>query len=55
MIEVVVILFLEKGFVYISMDELVCVSKVLKFNVYYYFFNKEVLLEGVVDYWIEMY
>lgn len=37
------------------MDELVRVSKVSKSNVYYHFSNKEVLLEGVVDYWIEMY
>ena len=37
------------------MDELVRVSKVSKSNVYYHFSNKEELLEGVVDYWIEMY
>lgn len=37
------------------MDELVRVSKVSKSNVYYHFSNKEQLLEGVVDYWIEMY
>lgn len=54
-IEVAATLFLEKGFAYTSMDELVRVSKVSKSNVYYHFSNKEVLLEGVVDYWIEMY
>ena len=53
-IEVAATLFLEKGFAYTSMDELVRVSKVSKSNVYYHFSNKEVLLEGVVD-WIEMY
>ena len=54
-IEVAATLFLEKGFAYTSMDELVRVSKVSKSNVYYHFSNKEVLLEAVVDYWIEMY
>ncbi len=54
-IEVAATLFLEKGFAYTSMDELVRVSKVSKSNVYYHFSNKEQLLEGVVDYWIEMY
>ncbi|MBJ8072514.1 TetR family transcriptional regulator [Bacillus mycoides] len=54
-IEVAATLFLEKGFAYTSMDELVRVSKVSKSNVYYHFSNKEVLLEGVVDYWIGMY
>jgi len=54
-IEVAAALFLEKGFAYTSMDELVRVSKVSKSNVYYHFSNKEELLEGVVDYWIEMY
>ena len=54
-IEVAATLFLEKGFAYTSMDELVRVSKVSKSNVYYHFSNKEELLEGVVDYWIEMY
>lgn len=54
-IEVAATLFLEKGFAYTSMDELVRVSKVSKSNVYYHFSNKEELLDGVVDYWIEMY
>jgi len=54
-LEVAATLFLEKGFAYTSMDELVRVSKVSKSNVYYHFSNKEELLEGVVDYWIEMY
>ena len=45
-IEVAATLFLEKGFAYTSMDELVRVSKVSKSNVYYHFSNKEVLLEG---------
>lgn len=54
-IEVAANLFLEKGFVYTSMDELVRVSKVSKSNVYYHFSNKEELLESVVDYWITMY
>ncbi|KGR83084.1 TetR/AcrR family transcriptional regulator [Lysinibacillus boronitolerans] len=54
-IEVAATLFLEKGFAYTSMDELVRVSKVSKSNVYYHFSNKEELLEGVVDYWIELY
>ncbi|MGQ0513695.1 TetR/AcrR family transcriptional regulator, partial [Bacillus sp. D-CC] len=44
-IEVAATLFLEKGFAYTSMDELVRVSKVSKSNVYYHFSNKEVLLE----------
>ena len=54
-IEVAATLFFRKGFAYTSMDELVRVSKVSKSNVYYHFSNKEVLLEAVVDYWIEMY
>lgn len=54
-IEVAANLFLEKGFVYTSMDELVRVSKVSKSNVYYHFSNKEELLESVVDYWIAIY
>ncbi|AHN21823.1 TetR family transcriptional regulator [Lysinibacillus varians] len=54
-IEVAATLFLEKGFAYTSMDELVRVSKVSKSNVYYHFSNKEELLDGVVDYWIAMY
>jgi len=54
-IEVAATLFLEKGFAYTSMDELVRVSKVSKSNVYYHFSNKEELLDGVVSYWIEMY
>lgn len=54
-LEVAATLFLEKGFAYTSMDELVRVSKVSKSNVYYHFSNKEELLEGVVDYWIDMY
>ncbi|WP_397539112.1 TetR/AcrR family transcriptional regulator [Rummeliibacillus pycnus] len=54
-IEAAATLFLEKGFAYTSMDELVRVSKVSKSNVYYHFSNKEELLEGVVDYWIETY
>lgn len=54
-IEVAAHLFLEKGFVYTSMDELVRVSKVSKSNVYYHFSNKEELLDSVVDYWITMY
>lgn len=54
-IEVAAILFLEKGFAYTSMDELVRVSKVSKSNVYYHFSNKEELLEAVVDYWIAKY
>ena len=53
-IEVAATLF-RKRFAYTSMDELVRVSKVSKSNVYYHFSNKEVLLEAVVDYWIEMY
>lgn len=54
-IEVAAHLFLEKGFAYTSMDELVRVSKVSKSNVYYHFSNKEELLEAVVDYWIATY
>jgi TetR/AcrR family transcriptional regulator, transcriptional repressor for nem operon len=54
-IEVAANLFLEKGFSYTSMDELVRVSKVSKSNVYYHFSNKEEILEAVVDYWIERY
>lgn len=54
-IEVAATLFLEKGFAYTSMDELVRVSKVSKSNVYYHFADKEELLAGVVDYWIETY
>ncbi|OKP75885.1 TetR family transcriptional regulator [Paenibacillus sp. P3E] len=54
-IEVAATLFLEKGFAYTSMDELVRVSKVSKSNVYYHFSDKEELLAGVVDYWIETY
>lgn len=54
-IEVAAHLFLEKGFAYTSMDELVRVSKVSKSNVYYHFSNKEELLDSVVDYWITMY
>ncbi len=54
-IEAAAALFLEKGFAYTSMDELVRVSKVSKSNVYYHFSDKEALLAGVVDYWIETY
>lgn len=54
-LEVAAALFLEKGFAYTSMDELVRVSKVSKSNVYYHFADKEELLAGVVDYWIETY
>ena len=54
-IEVAANLFLEKGFAYTSMDELVRVSKVSKSNVYYHFSNKEELLAAVVDYWITVY
>ncbi|MDF2791101.1 MAG: Transcriptional regulator, TetR [Neobacillus sp.] len=54
-IEVAANLFLEKGFAYTSMDELVRVSKVSKSNVYYHFSNKEELLVSVVDYWITIY
>lgn len=54
-IEVAAALFLEKGFAYTSMDELVRVSKVSKSNVYYHFSDKEELLEAVVDYWMETY
>lgn len=54
-IEVAAVLFLEKGFAYTSMDELVRVSKVSKSNVYYHFSNKEEILEAVVDYWIATY
>jgi TetR/AcrR family transcriptional regulator, transcriptional repressor for nem operon len=54
-IEVAANLFLEKGFAYTSMDELVRVSKVSKSNVYYHFSNKDELLVSVVDYWITIY
>ncbi|MDQ6600797.1 TetR/AcrR family transcriptional regulator [Bacillus salipaludis] len=54
-IEIAANLFLEMGFLYTSMDELVRVSKVSKSNVYYHFSNKEEILESVVDYWIAMY
>ncbi|WCN38666.1 TetR/AcrR family transcriptional regulator [Aneurinibacillus uraniidurans] len=48
-------LFLEKGYAYTSIDELVRVSKVSKSNVYYHFSNKEELLAGVIEYWINTY
>lgn len=54
-IEVAATLFLEKGFVYTSMDEIVRVSKVSKSNVYYHFSNKEELLEEVIDFWASIY
>lgn len=54
-IEIAATLFLEKGFVYTSMDEIVKVSKVSKSNVYYHFSNKEELLEEVIDFWILTY
>lgn len=54
-IEIAATLFLEKGFVYTSMDEIVKVSKVSKSNVYYHFSDKEELLEEVIDFWILTY
>lgn len=54
-VEVAAQLFLEKGFVYTSMDEIVRVSTVSKSNVYYHFSNKEELLAAVIDFWIATY
>lgn len=54
-IEVAAKLFLEKGFAYTSMDELVRISKVSKSNMYYHFSSKEELLLSVIDYWINTY
>ncbi|MCI1072197.1 TetR/AcrR family transcriptional regulator [Lactococcus lactis] len=54
-IEVAANLFIQKGYTYTSMDEVVQKSEVSKSNVYYHFSNKEELLLAVIDYWIDAY
>lgn len=54
-VEVAAQLFLQQGYAYVSMDEVVRVSGVSKSNIYYHFKNKEELLQAVVQFWIAQY
>jgi AcrR family transcriptional regulator len=48
-------LFLTKGYLATSMDEIVAVSKVSKTNIYYYFKSKEDLLTAILEQLIHTY
>jgi TetR/AcrR family transcriptional regulator, transcriptional repressor for nem operon len=48
-------LFLNKGYLATSMDEIVLVSTVSKTNIYYYFKSKEDLLTAILDQLIQTY
>ncbi|MFD0694481.1 TetR/AcrR family transcriptional regulator [Paenibacillus sp. GCM10027628] len=48
-------LFLSKGYLATSMDEIVTVSKVSKTNIYYYFKSKDDLLAAIMDQLIHTY
>jgi AcrR family transcriptional regulator len=48
-------LFLNKGYLATSMDEIVATSKVSKTNIYYYFSSKEDLLSAILDQLIQTY
>ncbi|OCT15878.1 TetR family transcriptional regulator [Paenibacillus pectinilyticus] len=48
-------LFLTKGYLATSMDEIVLVSTVSKTNIYYYFKSKEDLLTAILDQLIQTY
>jgi TetR/AcrR family transcriptional repressor of nem operon len=48
-------LFLTKGYLATSMDEIVLASKVSKTNIYYYFKSKEELLAAILDQLIQTY
>ncbi|MGF7047988.1 AcrR family transcriptional regulator [Paenibacillus sp. DS2015] len=48
-------LFLSKGYMVTSMDEIVTESKVSKTNIYYYFKSKEELLSAIIERMIVQY
>ena len=54
-IQVATDLFLSKGYLATSMDEIVAVSKVSKTNIYYYFKSKEDLLASILEQLIHTY
>lgn len=54
-IEVAAQLFLQRGYAYTSMDEVMQESQVSKSNIYYHFKSKDDLLLAVVEYWIDQY
>lgn len=54
-IQVATDLFLTKGYLATSMDEIVAVSKVSKTNIYYYFKRKEDLLAAILEQLIHTY
>lgn len=54
-VEVATSLFLNKGYLATSMDEIVATSKVSKTNIYYYFSSKEDLLSAILDQLIQTY
>ncbi|NEW07964.1 TetR/AcrR family transcriptional regulator [Paenibacillus sp. SYP-B3998] len=54
-LQVATSLFLTKGYLATSMDEIVAVSKVSKTNIYYYFKSKEDLLSAILDQLIQTY
>jgi TetR/AcrR family transcriptional regulator, transcriptional repressor for nem operon len=54
-LQVATSLFLTKGYLATSMDEIVAASKVSKTNIYYYFKSKEDLLSAILDQLIQTY
>ena len=48
-------LFLSKGYLVTSMDDIVAASKVSKTNIYYYFKSKEELLSAIIERMTEQY
>ncbi|MGG4142040.1 TetR/AcrR family transcriptional regulator [Paenibacillus algorifonticola] len=48
-------LFLSKGYLVTSMDDIVAASKVSKTNIYYYFKSKEELLSAIIERMISQY
>ncbi|MBD0382536.1 TetR/AcrR family transcriptional regulator [Paenibacillus sp. WST5] len=54
-LQVATSLFLSKGYLATSMDEIVTASKVSKTNIYYYFKSKEDLLSAIMGQLIQTY
>ncbi|SMF85939.1 transcriptional regulator, TetR family [Paenibacillus uliginis N3/975] len=54
-LQVATTLFLSKGYLATSMDDIVTASKVSKTNIYYYFKSKEDLLSAIMDQLIQTY
>ncbi|WP_273545663.1 TetR/AcrR family transcriptional regulator [Paenibacillus caui] len=54
-LEVATNLFLKKGYLVTSMDDIVAESKVSKTNIYYYFKSKEELLSAIIDRIVQQY